>query len=89
MMGHAIATLLGGLVLELTGAFLPVFALSMSFSIVGVLVILTLESTKRVLIPDWENSLPPDARSQNLLKPRADAQPGASAASMPAPSAGD
>ena len=35
MMGHAIATLLGGLVRELTGSYLPVFALSMGFSIVA------------------------------------------------------
>ena len=65
MMGHAIATVMGGLVILLIG-YLPVFALSMGFSIVGVLVILTLESTKRVLIPDWEESLPPEARTEAL-----------------------
>ena len=90
MMGHAIATLLGGLVRELTGSYLPVFALSMGFSMVGVLVILTLESTKRVLIPNWEESLPPEARSENLFRPRpapevGDSPPG----SVPAPSPGD
>ena len=89
MMGHAIATLLGGLVRELTGSFLPVFALSMGFSIVGAVVILTLESTKRVLIPDWENSLPADARSENLSQPTPSPQVGTSAGSVPAPSAGD
>ena len=51
------------LVLSLTGAFIPVLALSMAFSVVGVLVILRLESSARVLIPHWEESLPPEARS--------------------------
>ena len=70
MMGHAIATLTGGLLREITGSYLPVFGLSMGFSIVGVLVILTLESTKRVLIPNWENSLPPEARTESLFRRR-------------------
>ena len=35
----------------------------MAFSFVGVLVILHMESTARVLIPHWEASLPPEARS--------------------------
>jgi len=90
MMGHAIATLLGGLVRELTGSYLPVFALSMGFSMVGSLVILTLESTKRVLIPDWEQSLPEAARSENLFRPSAPAQEGQpSPGGIPAPSPGD
>ena len=89
MMGHAIATILGGLVILLIG-YLPVFALSMGFSIVGVLVVLSLESTKRVLIPDWEDSLPESARSENLYRPPAESgnpQPGAG--TMPEPSPGD
>ena len=89
MMGHAIATLLGGLVRELTGSYLPVFGLSMGFSIVGALVTLTLESTKRVLIPDWENSLPQEARSENLARPEPAPQGGSSVGSVPAPTAGD
>ena len=89
MMGHAIATLLGGLVREITGSFLPVFALSMGFSIVGAVVILTLESTKRVLIPDWENSLPAEARSENLARSGPAPQAGGSTGTAPAPSAGD
>jgi MFS family permease len=63
MMGHAIATGLAGLIIYVTGSFNPVLALSMAFSFVGVLVILTLESTSRALIPHWEQSLPPEARS--------------------------
>jgi hypothetical protein len=89
MMGHAIATLLGGLVRELTGSYLPVFGLSMGFSIVGVLVVLTLESTKRVLIPDWEESLPPAARSGAITTPGPVPQGGPSPGAAPAPSPGD
>jgi hypothetical protein len=35
----------------------------MLFSSVGVVIILTLETTKRQLIPDWEEQLPPEART--------------------------
>jgi MFS family permease len=89
MMGHAIATLLGGLVRELTGSYLPVFGLSMGFSIVGVLVILTLESSKRVLIPNWEDSLPPAARSEAITRPGPAPEGGPSPGAAPAPSPGD
>ena len=63
MMGHAVACGLAGLVLYVTGAFPPVLVLSIAFSLVGVLVILHLESSARVLIPHWEESLPLEARS--------------------------
>src|SRR5688572_25691900 len=62
-LGHAVATGLAGLVLAHTGSFPLVLALSMAFSLVGVLVILRLESSARVLIPHWEASLPPEAQS--------------------------
>ena len=81
MMGHAVATFLGGLVQEVTGSFMPVFAMSMGFSLVGVLAILTLESTKQVLIPNWEDELPPEARSDAMARARPEPQ------SMPAPNA--
>jgi len=63
MLGHAVTTALAGLVIFATGSYLPVFALSIGFSLVGVVVIGTLDSTAHVLIPDWEDSLPPEARS--------------------------
>jgi hypothetical protein len=63
LLGHAVATGLAGLVLAVTGAFALVLALSMAFSIAGMLVILHLESSARVLIPHWEASLPPEARA--------------------------
>jgi cyanate permease len=63
LLGHAVATGLAGLVLAHTGSFPLVLALSMAFSLVGVLVILRLESSARVLIPHWEASLPLEARA--------------------------
>ncbi len=61
--GHAVTTFLAGLIIYVTGSFYPVFALSAVFSAAGLLVIATLDSTSHVLIPDWEDSLPPEARS--------------------------
>ena len=63
LLGHAVATGLAGLVIYVTGSFGPILVLSMAFSFVGVLVILTLEPSDRVLIPEWELSLPAEARS--------------------------
>jgi hypothetical protein len=65
LLGHAVASALAGLVLAVTGSFTPVLALSMAFSLAGVLVILRLESSARVLIPHWEESLPPEARAMS------------------------
>ena len=62
MMGHFISTLLAGVIIQFWG-YIPAFILSMIFSSVGVVIILTLETTKRQLIPDWEDQLPPEART--------------------------
>jgi hypothetical protein len=70
LLGHAVASGLAGLVLYLTGSFPLVLGLSMAFSWVGVLVILRLESTTRVLIPHWEEALPPEARLMTMVPPR-------------------
>ncbi|MEK7806607.1 MAG: MFS transporter, partial [Chloroflexota bacterium] len=61
--GHAVSTGLAGLVIATTGSYIPALVLSMVFSFVGVLAIMTLESSRRVLISDWEKSLPPEART--------------------------
>ena len=63
MVGHAVTTVLAGLVIFTTGSYILVFALSAAFSLTGVFVIATLDSTAHVLIPDWEDSLPLEARS--------------------------
>ena len=63
LMGHAITTALAGLVIYVTGSYTIILMLSIAFSLGGVVVILLLEPTSKVLIPDWEQSLPPEARS--------------------------
>ena len=65
MMGHCISTVAAGVIIQFIG-YEPAFILSMAFSGLGVLIILTLESTKRELIPDWEDQLPPEARTPGL-----------------------
>lgn len=63
LLGHAITTGLAGLVLVATGSYDLVFALSIAFSLAGVFVIASLDSTTQVLIPDWEDDLPLEAKS--------------------------
>ena len=64
LLGHAIVTVLSGLVIYVTGSFNPILVLSVAFSLAGVVVILMLEPTSHTLIPHWEDSLPPEARSK-------------------------
>ncbi len=63
LIGHAVATGLAGLVLNATGSYEAILVMSILFSFGGVAVIATLESSSRVLIPDWEEALPPEART--------------------------
>ena len=65
--GHAVATGLAGLVIFVTGSFGPILILSIVFSLVGALVVLTLEPTHQMLIPDWEDSLPQEARYNRTM----------------------
>ncbi len=62
MMGHFISTLVAGIIIQFLG-YIPAFILSMAFSSLGVVIIMTLETTKRQLIPNWEDQLPPEART--------------------------
>ncbi|MCE2404966.1 MAG: MFS transporter [Dehalococcoidia bacterium] len=52
----------GGVIWDLTG-YEGIVALSFATSLLGVLSILALPTTSRFLIPDWEQALPPAARS--------------------------
>ena len=69
--GHATATVLGGLAIYTTGSFNPALSMSMFFSFTGVLVIYSMESGKKILIPDWENGLPPEARTTQQIAEQA------------------
>ena len=82
LMGHFVATSLAGLVMYVTGSYIAIFSLSMAYSLGGVVVITLLDSNSQVLIPDWESSLPDEAR----LKP-ATRRPTPTPA--PAPAGGD
>ena len=63
LLGHAFVSLIAGIVVDVTGSYMPVIALSMVTSLGGVVVIFMLEPTTRVLIPHWEEALPVNARS--------------------------
>lgn len=64
MLGHSVAAALAGLLMYVTGSFIPILIMSIVFSLVGVLVIRSLASSSKILIPDWEESLPPHARTE-------------------------
>ena len=62
-LGHALISWVAGVIVDVTGSFDIVIALSMAASLGGVLAIVMLEPTSHTLIPDWEEELPPEARS--------------------------
>ena len=96
LMGHFIATALAGLIMYTTGSYMAVLGLSMAYSLGGVVVIALLDNNSQVLIPDWENELPDEARlaprHAQGAPPAAPAHPGpveGGPAAAPAPAAGD
>ena len=84
LMGHFIATALAGLIMYTTGSYMAVLGLSMAYSLGGVVVIALLDNNSQVLIPDWENELPDDAR----LRP-APPRPTPTPPAAPVPAGGD
>ena len=62
-MGMALGLLLGGFIWTESGSFTGAVWLSFVLSLVGVISILVLPNTSHHLIPDWEESLPLEARS--------------------------
>ena len=69
LLGHAVATALAGLALYVTGSYTLILALSMVASLGGVVVIALLDDNSLVLIPHWEDELPPDARMSAVRSP--------------------
>ena len=61
--GMALGGLIAGFVYDVFGSYDVAWYLSIGASMGGALCILFLQSTSRVLIPDWEDSLPPEART--------------------------
>ena len=67
-MGMALGPLLGGYLWDLTGGYNAAVVLSFVLSFVGVICIVALPGTSHNLIPRWEESLPPEARTAALQK---------------------
>ena len=61
--GMALGGLIGGVIYDRFGSLDIAWLISMGASFGGAVCILMLESTSRPLIPNWEESLPPEARS--------------------------
>jgi MFS family permease len=74
-LGMAMGGLIGSAIFDIFGSYDIAWLISIAASLGGVVCILLLEPTSRILIPRWEESLPPEARSTRPAKP--------------APSAGD
>ena len=66
-MGMALGPLLGGYLWDVTGGYNAAVVLSFGLSLVGVISIMALPGTTHNLIPRWEESLPPEARSTARL----------------------
>lgn len=71
--GMAFGAWMGGVLFAIFGSYAATITLSTVASIAGGLIILSMESTGRIINSNWEESLPPEAQSQNLLpNPAAD-----------------
>ena len=62
-LGMAVGGLFGRIIYDTLGSYDVAWLFSIAASLGGVVCILLLEPTSRVLIPDWEESLPPEARA--------------------------
>ena len=62
-LGMGMGGLLGALIYDSLGSYDWAWAVSIAASLAGTLCILFLQSTSRILIPDWEESLPAEART--------------------------
>ena len=61
--GMAVGGLLGGVIFDIFGSYDIAWIISIATSLGGAAFILLLEPTSRLLIPNWEDSLPPEART--------------------------
>ena len=62
-MGMALGPLAAGFLWDLTGEYTGAITLSFALSLVGIISIFALPTTTRHLLPEWEDSLPPEART--------------------------
>ena len=61
-LGMALGGLLGSVIYDAFGSYEIAWILSLAASVGGMIAILLMESTKEELIPNWEESLPEEAR---------------------------
>lgn len=59
----AIGGLIGSVIFDTFGSYDIAWLVSIGASLAGVVCILLLEPTSKELIPNWEESLPPEARA--------------------------
>ena len=62
-LGMALGGLIGSVIFDWRGSYDLAWFISIAASLGGVACILLLEPTSRLLIPNWQESLPPEARS--------------------------
>jgi len=72
MLGMATGGWIGGVFFGFFGDYVLTIALSVATSLAGAVLIMTMNQTGRVLILDWEDNLPEDARSAPLRGSEAD-----------------
>ena len=70
--GMATGALIGGQLRDWTGDFDATMALSLVLSLVGVISIIMLPSTKKELLPNWEDQLPEETRTAPTSSPVGD-----------------
>ena len=56
-LGMALGAAIAGITYDLTGSYTTAIVLSAIFSLLGAASILVLETTKRLLIPDWDRAI--------------------------------
>ena len=64
--GMAFGAWIGGALLAVFGSYNPTIILSTAASVTGAIILLSMEPTARLLIPNWEDSLPSEARAATL-----------------------
>lgn len=72
-LGMALGGLLGGVVYDYFGSYDIAWVISIAASLGGAACILLLEPTSRLLIPNWEESLPAEARTPSTVPATAQA----------------
>ena len=84
--GMALGPVAAGFLRDITGAYIWPLWLSFGLSVLAVVAIMFLPSTRHLQLPDWEEALPPEARG-NVGRAGATPEP-AAAPSQPAAPAG-